>query len=139
MDATIAEYFAGIVSLAQTVFDQVEATIDATPQRSILRLQADYGIHRVSVVELVNADARKYRYYLLRGDFVAVGFDNSADPRAIRLKYGRIDKTTTGQLIPHLHLNDKTDMILTEEMSFRAFIAWLRENLPPEGSMVSAF
>ena len=106
--------------------------VDATPERAILRMQALYGVHRVSVSELLGEGVRKYRYYLLRGNFVVAGFDNSADPRAIRLKYGRIDKTNTGQLIPHLHLNDKTELILTAEMGFDTFIVWVKENVPPD-------
>ncbi len=133
MDATVAEYLAVIVSQARLVFDQVEATIDATPERAILRVQANYGIYRVLVVELLSGRVRKYRYYVLNGDFVAAGFDNSADPRAIRLKYGRIDEFNAGQMIPHLHLNNKTDLILTEEVDFAAFVVWLRANLPPDG------
>ena len=132
MDKAVTEYFAGIVALARSAFEQVEATVDATPERAILRMQALYGVHRVSVTELLSAGVRKYRYYVLRGDFVVAGFDNSPDPRAIRHKYGRIDKNSVGQMIPHLHLNDKAELTLTAEMSFEAFIAWLKESVPSD-------
>lgn len=53
------------------------------------------------------SELRKYRYYVLRGDWVEAGFDNSPDPRAIRLKYGRIGKEYANEYIPHLHRDDK--------------------------------
>lgn len=135
MDATFAEYFADIISHARLIFEQVEAAVDTTPERAILRIEAMYGVYRVVVVELLSTDARKYRYYALRGDFVVAGFDNSADPRTIRLKYGRIDRTNAGELIPHLHLNDKAELVLTDQMHFDAFTVWLRANLPLGGAM----
>jgi len=107
----------------------VEHTIDSTPQRSILRLQATYGAYRVIVTELFSEGARKYRYYLLKGLFVEAGFDNSSDPRALRLKYGTINRDYAHELIPHLHLADKTELVLTDEMRFESFIHWIRENI----------
>ena len=59
---------------------------------------------------------------------MTVGFDNSPDPRAIRLKYGRIGKEHTGKPVLHLHLHDKTDLQLTETLVFADFVAWLQEN-----------
>jgi len=72
---------------------------------------------------------RKYRYYVLRGEWVEAGFDNSPDPRAIRLKYGKIGKEHAGENIPHLHLDDKGRLSLTEEITFTAFVEWFRANL----------
>jgi len=65
-----------------------------------LRLQADYGRYRILVVELFSDRVRKYRYYVLRGEWVIAGFDNSPDPRAIRLKYGKIGDQRAGKLVP---------------------------------------
>jgi hypothetical protein len=81
------------------------------------------------VTELFSDAVRKYQYYVLRGDFVQAGFDNSPDPRAIRLKYGGIGKEHAGELIPHLHLENKTRLSLTEEISFSSFVEWVKENL----------
>jgi hypothetical protein len=111
------------------VFNQVTFEADATPERSILRLQADYGQYRIVVTELFSDTARKYSYYVLRGERVEAGFDNSPDPRAIRLKYGEIGPEHAGEPIPHLHLEDKTRLSLTEEMSFLSFVEWLKKNL----------
>ena len=131
MDAKTANHFAGIIALAQGVFEQVEHVADTTPKRAILRLQAKYGVYRVLITELFSDGMRKYRYYVLRGDWVEAGFDNSPDPRAIRLKYGRIGENHGGEYVPHLHRNDKSQLSLTEDMTFAAFVDWLQANIQP--------
>jgi hypothetical protein len=128
LDAEIAAYFAEVIELARSAFEAVEYDIDATPQRSILRLQANYGTYRIIVTELFSQTVRKYRYYLIRGNYVEAGFDNSPDPRAIRLKYGSIQREYANEQIPHLHLVDKTDLILTNAMTFENFIEWIQDN-----------
>ena len=129
LDPDFANHFAEIVGLAQATFENVTYTNDATPERAILRLQANFGHYRLFVTELFSDTIRKYRYYVLHGDWVEAGFDNSPDPRVIRLKYGRIGQAHTGEHIPHLHLNDKTHLSLTEEMTFLAFVAWVQANI----------
>ena len=57
------------------------------------------------------------------------GFDNAPDPRAIRMKYGKIGVEHKGENVPHLHLENKTRIELTEEMTFSDFIEWLNQNL----------
>lgn len=108
--------------------------IDTTPARAILRIQAQYGSYRVFVTELIDANTRKYRYYVLHGNNVEVGFDNSPDPRALRLKYGRIGEAHTGEPIPHLHGVNKADIQLTEEVTFTDFVDWLHQHLPMSDS-----
>jgi len=103
--------------------------IDATPNRSILRIDAEYGKYQILVMELFSNGIRKYRYYVMRGDWVEVGFDNAPDPRAIRLKYGKIGEEHAGENIPHMHREDKSHLYLTEEMSFQDFVDWLKGNL----------
>ena len=129
MDEKTARYFADIIELARSVFDQVAVEMDTTPERSILRLQADYGPYRVFVTELFSDAVRKYQYYVLRDAWVEAGFDNTPDPRAIRLKYGEIGKEHAGEIISHLHLENKTSLSLTEEMSFSSFVEWSKKNL----------
>lgn len=131
MDPHVAVAFADIIRVAQSTFKEVQIAVDATPARAILRIQARYGLYRVFVTELVSVSARKYRYYVLRDNNVEAGFDNSPDPRALRLKYGRIGEAHAGELIPHLHLMNKSNLQLTEEISFMDFVDWLRQNLPP--------
>ncbi len=131
MDTKITDHFADIIALAEATFEQVDYVKDATPKRAILRFQAQYGSFRVFVTELFSDGLRKYRYYVLRGNWVEAGFDNSPDARAIRLKYGQIGQKHAGEYIPHLHQDDKTKLSLTEEMSFTAFVDWLKTNIPP--------
>ena len=131
MDQQIADHFADIVALAQATFEQVTYEIDATPRRAILRLQAQYGEYQVLMTELFSEGVRQYRYYVLRRDWVEAGFDNSPDPRALRLKYGRIGTEHVGEYIPHLHRENKTQLSLTQEMTVAAFIDWLLANISP--------
>ncbi|MBE9112173.1 hypothetical protein IQ273_22470 [Nodosilinea sp. LEGE 07298] len=131
MDAEIADYIASVILLAKATFHSVQHSTDSTPKRSILRLEAGYGSYRVLVTELFSDNRRrKYRYYLLQDNYVEAGFDNSPDPRAIRLKYGSIGQAHVGELIPHLHQVDKTELTLTDEIVFQAFVQWLQENYP---------
>jgi hypothetical protein len=133
LDAAPSEYFAGIVTLAQSQLDNTKILEqDHTPRRSILRLGANYGRFEVFITEIVTTERRKYRYYVLDGDEVIAGFDNAADPRALRAKYGRIGQEHAGELIPHLHLEDKTQLTITEEVDCAGFISWLATNLSPE-------
>jgi len=129
LDTKITNHFADIIALAGATFEQVDYEKDSTPKRAILRLQANYGPFRVFVTELFSDGVRKYRYYILRGNWVEAGFDNSPDARAIRLKYGQIGQKHAGEHIPHLHKENKTKLSLTEEMNFIAFIDWIKINI----------
>lgn len=129
MDEKTSRHFAEIIQIAQSAFEQVTYEVDETPNRSILRIEAEYGKYQILVTELFSDGLRKYRYYVLRGDWVEAGFDNSPDPRAIRLKYGEIGSEHAGEHVPHLHLDDKTRLSLTEEMTFSEFVDWLMENI----------
>ena len=129
MDEKTSRHFAEIIELAESVFENVVYEIDATPDRSILRIEAEYGKYQILVTELFSDGLRKYRYYMMRGDRVEVGFDNAPDPRAIRLKYEKIGEEHAGENVPHLHREDKTQLHLTEEMTFQDFVDWVKSNL----------
>ena len=129
MDEKTSRHFAEIIELAQSVFENVTYEIDATPDRAILRIEAEFGKYQILVTELFSDGLRKYRYYVMRGNWVEAGFDNSPDPRAIRLKYGEIGEEHAGENVPHLHLEDKTSLSLTGEMTFAEFVRWLKSNL----------
>jgi len=129
LDEKASRHFAEIIELAQSVFENVVYEIDTTPNRAILRIEAEYGEYQILVTELFSDGLRKYRYYVMRGNWVEAGFDNSPDPRAIRLKYGKIGKEHAGENIPHSHREDKTRLYLTEEMAFADFVRWLKSNL----------
>jgi len=129
LDEKTSRHFAEIIELAQSVFENVTYEIDATPDRAILRIEAEFGKYQILVTELFSDGLRKYRYYVMRGNWVEAGFDNSPDPRAIRLKYGEIGEEHAGENVPHLHLEDKTSLSLTGEMTFAEFVRWLKSNL----------
>jgi len=129
LDQEVAKHFADIIKAAQSIFEQVTYVVDETPERAILRVQAEYGEYRFFITELFSDGMRKYRYYLLRDDWVEAGFDNSPDPRAIRLKYGEIGAAHAGEYVPHLHLEDKARLLLTEEITFSSFVSWLEKNI----------
>ena len=129
MDEKTSRHFAEIIELAQSVFENVTYEIDATPDRSILRINAEYGKFQILVTELFSNGLRKYRYYVMQGSGVEAGFDNAPDPRALRLKYGKIGEEHVGENIPHLHREDKSQLYLTEEMTFQDFVDWVKGNL----------
>lgn len=129
MDAYVTNDFADIIAIAQETFENVEFARDATPARAILRLQGQYSAYRIAVTELRSENARKYSYYALKDDWVEVGFDNSPDPQVIRLKYGRIGQEHAGEGVPHVHLHNKTQLTLTDEMTFAMFVAWMKANI----------
>ena len=130
MDAAIRDHFANLAALAHSQLDEVKILEeDHTPQRSLFRLSAQYSHYRVFITEIVTHRARKYRYYVLDGEKVVAGFDNAADPRALRLKYGHIGEEHIGELVPHLHLEDKTRLELTREMECAEFMGWLETHL----------
>lgn len=130
MDPEIAEHFARIARQARLYLQNVEIMTDATPDRAILRLTAQRGPLRIIVTELSTDGERKYNYYALQGDYVLAGFDNSADPGAIRLKYGRIGSAHANELVPHLHTENKQRLELTDDFGFDSFLEWLRQNVP---------
>lgn len=129
MDEKTSRHFAEIIELAESVFNNAVYEIDATPDRSILRIEADYGRYEILVTELMSDEKRKYRYYVMRDDWVEAGFENAPDPRAIKLKYEKIGKENAGESIPHLHRENKTKLQLTEEVKFPDFVEWLKDNL----------
>jgi len=129
LDKNTSRHFAEIIELAESVFENVTYEIDTTPDRSILRIEAEYGKYQILVTELLSNGKRKYRYYVLREDWVEAGFDNAPDPRAIRLKYGNIGEEHAGENVPHLHREDKSQLYLTEEMTFQGFVDWIKSNL----------
>jgi hypothetical protein len=130
LDAAIRDHFANLVALAHSHLDEVKILKeDHTPQRSLFRLSAKYYHYRIFIIEIITRQIRKYRYYVLDGEKVVTGFDNAADPRALRLKYGHIGEEHIGELVPHLHLENKTKLELTEEIECAEFMTWLETHL----------
>ncbi|MEN8121455.1 MAG: hypothetical protein ABFS35_13975 [Bacteroidota bacterium] len=130
MEREITKYFDNIINDINNFFSNVEYTIDRTPHRAILRINATYQDYRVFVTELISKEYRKYNYYLLSKDYVVVGLDNSQDIRAIKLKYKSIPDSNAERLVPHKHLKNKTILELTEEYTITGFIDWIKINIP---------
>ncbi|CAN2040751.1 conserved hypothetical protein [Candidatus Magnetomoraceae bacterium gMMP-15] len=129
MDKTASEYFDDVIKTAQDFFEHLEYNIDFTPSRAILNIRCSYDSYQIFITELFSDGLRKYRYYVLQQDWVEAGFDNAPDPRAIRMKYGKIGEQYAGKNVPHLHLENKTKTILTKELMFLDFIEWLQANI----------
>lgn len=123
--------FAELIAYIQVNFQRVRIErLDHTPERSILGMTCYWGKYALRITEIVSATERKYRYYVFDGEYIIAGFDNAADPRVIRMKYGRSYKRYLGRLVPHLHLDDKNRLELTDEMTVETLVAWLCDNLP---------
>lgn len=130
MAATSVRHFNQLIALARSHLEQVKILeLDSTPERSILRIEARRKNYRLLITEIISAQARRYSYYALDGNIVIAGFDNAADPRALRLKYGQINREHAGEFIPHVHLANKTQIELTAEMALDKFVQWIQEHL----------
>lgn len=130
MDQEIRDHFAEIKELTRLHLDKVHIIEeDSTPERALIRLSGRYGRYRIFITEIVSQRIRKYRYYVLDDEEVMAGFDNAADPRALRMKYGHIGQEHAGELVPHLHMEDKAKIKLTDAIECADFITWLREDL----------
>ena len=129
MDKSASEYFDNVIETARKILEESEHETDFTPKRSILHIRGKYGPYQVRITELFSDDIRKYRYYVLRQNWVEAGFDNAPDPRAIRMKYGKIGLEHKGKNVSHLHLENKTRTVLTEEITFSDFFEWLYKNI----------
>lgn len=123
--------FDHIIAIFETVVK--DATIlrrEADTQRAILLLKGIYHNHQVYLREISRADgSRKYSYYVIREGQVLAGFDNAADPRALRLKYAQDYVKHREEPIPHFHSANRQVVELTHEMNCEMFIEWLKQNL----------
>lgn len=132
MASTAAHYFDRLIWQFRAAFDQtLIVDRDEKPARARLEMTAVYGLYHVRLLEILAPGAeRKYAYYIFRGDEVIAGFDNAADPRALRLKYGADYTRHRLERIPHCHTDNKVSLSLTEEMDCSRFITWVQTNLP---------
>jgi hypothetical protein len=122
-----------VVTLFRTTFENaVILRREERPNLALVEMSGDYGIYQVCLREIWRDDgSRKYSYYVLHRSKVVVGFDNASDPRALRLKYGGDYTQHRLELTPHRHTEGKETLELTDEINCAAFIAWLKEHLPP--------
>ncbi len=130
MDPEATDHFIRIAEQARALLENVVIATDTTPERSFLRLTAEYGSRRIVAKEIMTVGERRYSYYILRGSYVEAGFDNSPDPQAIRLKFGQIGYSYAQERVPHLHTENKQKLVLTDEIDFNSFLEWLIQNVP---------
>lgn len=100
-------------------------------QRALLDIEGLWINYRIVLSEIHRPDAsRRYAYYLLdNANQPIIGFDNSADTQAIRLRYGSYWRQHIHEEIPHTHdVNRKIH--LTDEMTVQRFFEWLQTELP---------
>lgn len=119
--------FEDIIALARSRLNLAKIEQDINEDRAILMVEGEFGNHRVSVKEVVDAKARRYAYYVLIDDRVVVGLDNHADRTALRLKYGEHFAAHIHELIPHRHGTDKLETVLTEPWTAVRFLTELGE------------
>ena len=132
MDTGIAAHFDGLILLARAHLASVEVVRrDVTSRRAILELRGSWERYTIRLVEIVTPDGREYRYYVFDGTYIVAGFDNHADLSAIRLCYGADWKQHRYEPIPHLHLENKTKLELTEDMTCQQLLTWMELNLRP--------
>lgn len=130
MDTGIATHFDELIFLARAHLTDVEVVRrDVTSRRAILELRGTWERYTICLVEIVTPDGHEYRYYVFDGTYIVAGFNNHADLSAIRLRHGADWKQHRYEPIPHLHLENKTRLELTEEMTCQQFLAWVELNL----------
>jgi len=129
LETKVTKYFNKLIKKNIIFFSNVNYKIDITPIRAILKINANYKNYRVFITELLSKDYRKYNFYLLKKNYVIVGFDNSQDARAIKLKFKKKPKNKFNLLVPHQHLKNKTILKLTDEIFLEDFIDWIKKNV----------
>ncbi len=99
-------------------------------QRALFDIESLWDTYRIVLSEIHRPDgSRRYAYYVLdNGNQLIVGFDNSADAQAIRLRYGDEWRQHIHEEIPHTH-DVNRQIRLTDEMTVQRFFEWLQTEL----------
>ena len=122
-------YFATLTALVQNTLDKIDLTeLDISSERAIWQVHGTASeAYKVRLKEIFNQAGRMYSYYLIHEDEVAVGFDNYPDRRALQKKYGRDFKLHPFELVAHKHGPRKETLELTEEMTVKKFLNYLKK------------
>ena len=103
---------------------------DETTEVQILEVEGTYRTYRIVISEILSPEGRKYAFYVLdKSDAVVMGFDNSPDYTAVRMKYGDQYRQHIGERVPHRHGHRRESIRVTPEMTLEAFILWVEKNL----------
>lgn len=124
--------FDDVVALLLRTFSRVDVRRrDESPEVSVFEAECVYGDHRIVVSEILAPDGRKYAFYVLDSqNALVVGFDNSPDRRAARLRYGPAYREHIHERIPHRHDFARQTLRLTAEMPLSDCIEWLHQHIP---------
>lgn len=120
MDRQARPYLERLLNQIRRTFTDVEVrNFDVSETRAVLEVRCTYGDKTIAVTEILTPNVRKYSYYLVQAGEVLIGLDNSADRRALRLKYGQDFAQHIHEPVPHRHVADQVE--LTDEMTFAEF------------------
>lgn len=122
MEDEVRRYFDQIIEDAKAVLKDLEIEQDYSVKRALLKISGNFRKFKVRITEVVDEDKRKYAYYLIKNDFVIIGFDNAPDIRALKIKYGEDYGHHHDERIPHFHGKRKESTELTKEISFKEFM-----------------
>lgn len=131
METKIKEYFEGLKIAIQDNLQNIKVVKeDYSQKRYLLKIEGYYQNFCIKISEIIDTQKRKYSYYILKGNEIIAGFDNAADPHAIRQKYGVDFKEHLLENIPHYHDRGKKELkVLDKETTYYIFFKWLKENL----------
>lgn len=128
MEPQAQRHFEQILVRARHHFKQVEVFDNTVSEASaVLKFRARWQGKLVAVSEILESDIRWYSYYLLVGERIGLGLDNYSDRSALRLKYGKEFTRHLYETIPHLHLDNKQKLELTDEKTFDDFVKMVLE------------
>ena len=122
MEDAIRRHFNAIIEDARAVLEDVEIELDYSVKRALLKINGDFKNLKVRITEVVDENKRKYAYYLIKNDFVLIGFDNAPDIKALKIKYGENHVQHHDERIPHFHGRGKESIELTKEISTKEFL-----------------
>jgi len=133
-----AKYTERLINRVSEKLQEVQVTEhDENPDRLLLNISACYGKYDIRISEIIDAGGRKYAYYVICSGEIIIGFDNSPDALALRLKFGSEAKKHWHVRIPHCHLENKTQTELTDEMTCQDFMDWLEHNLLSDDDIIN--
>lgn len=99
--------------------------------RALIDIEGQWGEHRIVLSEIHRPDGSvRYAYYALdRNNRLVIGFDNSSDIQAIKMRFGNEWRQHLHEEVPHKH-DSQGNLQLTDEMDANQFVNWLQTNLP---------
>lgn len=130
METTFGRCADELIELAFQILSDVQVLRhEVSIERWRVDLTGSFGDYTVHISEISAMNWRKYAYYVLKDNSIVVGFDNSPDVYAIEMKYPEEPQAHRHERVPHRHGANKSELVLTNEMTFERFIEWLKTNL----------